>query len=84
MTKFLNRWLRQFHRWLALPFVALLLIVVLTRGTAIGDAAQRVQGPVMVIMAISGGYLWLLPYLVKWQRALRRTRVETAVAERSD
>jgi uncharacterized iron-regulated membrane protein len=72
MTKILNKWLRRFHRWLALPFIALLLIVIFSRGTAAGDIAQRVQAPLMIIMALSGAYLWLLPYLTKWQRNRRR------------
>ena len=71
MTQFLNRWLRRFHRWLALPFIALVLIILFTRGTTAGDIAQRVQGPLLIIMAITGAYLWLLPYLTKWRRRRR-------------
>ena len=69
MNKFLNKWLRKFHRWLVLPFIILLLTVIFTRGTTLGDTAQRIQAVLMIIMAISGAYLWLLPYLAKWQRA---------------
>mgnify|MGYP003471554013 CR=1 FL=1 len=72
MTKILNKWLRRFHRWLALPFMALLLIVIFSRGTAAGDIAQRVQAPLMIILALTGAYLWLLPYLTKWRRSQRR------------
>jgi hypothetical protein len=72
MNKFLNKWLRKFHRWLVLPFIALLLTVIFTRDTALGDTAQRIQAVLMIIMAISGAYLWLLPYLTKW----RRTRAQ--------
>ena len=68
MNKFLNKWLRKFHRWLVLPFIALLLTVIFTRGTALGDNAQRIQAMLMIIMAISGAYLWVLPYLTKWKR----------------
>ncbi len=74
MTKFLNKWLRQFHRWLALPFIALLLTVIFTRGTTLGDLAQRIQAPLMIIMAITGAYLWLLPYWAKWQRQRARAK----------
>jgi len=72
MTQILNKWLRRIHRWLALPFIALVLIILFTRGTAAGDIAQRVQGPLLIIMAITGAYLWLLPYLTKWRRDRRR------------
>ena len=68
MNKFLNKWLRKFHRWLVLPFIALLLTVIFTRGTAFGDNAQRIQAMLMIIMAISGAYLWVLPYWTKWKR----------------
>jgi len=68
MNKFLNKWLRKFHRWLVLPFIALLLTLIFTRGTPVGDNAQRIQAMLMIIMAITGAYLYLLPYWVKWQR----------------
>ncbi len=68
MNKFLNKWLRKFHRWLVLPFITLLLTLIFTRGTPVGDNAQRIQAMLMIIMAITGAYLYLLPYWVKWQR----------------
>jgi len=68
MNKFLNKWLRKFHRWLVLPFIALLLTVIFARGTLLGDNAQRIQAMLMIIMAISGAYLWVLPYWTKWKR----------------
>ena len=74
MNKFLNKWLRKFHRWLVLPFIALLLTVIFTRGTALGDNAQRIQAMLMIIMAISGAYLWVLPYWTKWKRKNAQVR----------
>jgi hypothetical protein len=68
MNKFLNKWLRKFHRWLVLPFIALLLTVIFTRGTPLEDNAQRIQAMLMIIMAISGAYLCVLPYWTKWKR----------------
>jgi hypothetical protein len=68
MNKFLNKWLRKFHRWLVLPFIALLLTIIFTRGTPLDDNAQRIQAMLMIIMAISGAYLWVLPYWTKWKR----------------
>ena len=64
----MNKWFRKFHRWLVLPFIALLLTVIFTRGTPVGDNVQRIQAVLMIIMAITGAYLYLLPYWVKWQR----------------
>jgi len=68
MTKFLNKWLRKFHRWLVLPFIALLLTVIFTRGTVLGDTTQRIQAGLMIVMAITGAYLFLIPYWSKWKR----------------
>lgn len=68
MDKFLRKWLRRLHRWLAIPIFALLLVVIFTHGTNLGNTAQRIQQPIMLIMAITGCYLFLLPYLTKWKR----------------
>ena len=68
MNKFLNKWLRKLHRWLVPPFIALLLTVIFARGTTLGDTSQRIQAALMIIMAITGAYLYLLPYWVKWKR----------------
>lgn len=74
LNRFLNKWFRKFHRWLVLPFITLLLTVIFMRGTAFGDVAQRIQAIFMIIMAISGTYLWLLPYWTKWKRKNVQTR----------
>jgi uncharacterized iron-regulated membrane protein len=68
MKKFLNKWLRKIHRWLVLPTVALMIVIIFTRNTPLGSTVQRFQFPLMLIMAITGLYLWLIPYLVKWSR----------------
>lgn len=74
MNKFLNKWFRKLHRWLVLPFIALLLTVLFARGTLLGDSAQRIQSVTMIIMAITGAYLYLLPYWTKWQRQKARAK----------
>jgi hypothetical protein len=74
MQKFLNKWLRKLHRWLVLPFITLLLTVIFARGTSLGDSAQRIQSVFLIIMAITGLYLYLLPYWTKWKR--QRARVK--------
>ena len=74
MTRFLNKYVRKFHRWLALPFVALILTVVLARGTPASSAAQRAQQVLMLTMAITGLYLFLLPWWTRWRRRERRKK----------
>ena len=68
MDKFFKKWLRKFHRWLVIPFITLLITVLLSRGTTVGTIAQRIQAVFMIIMAITGAYLYLLPYWSKWKR----------------
>jgi len=69
MKKFLNKWTRKLHRWLALPFVPLVLIVFFTRETPFGETIQRAQGAFVLVLAFTGAYLWLLPYLARRQGA---------------
>jgi hypothetical protein len=81
MKQFLNRHVRKFHRWLALPFVIILLTLAFMRGTPVGSVAQRIQQVMMLLLAISGAYLFLLPYLTKWRRKRRATTTRPAGSE---
>lgn len=74
MTKFLNKWLRKIHRWLAVPTVILIpiaLVIKIFGSPAAKETLMRfemVQSLLMLTLAITGAYLYLLPYIVKWQR----------------
>jgi CheY-like chemotaxis protein len=72
MSNFLNKWVRKLHRWLVWPFILILLTAMLTRGTDFGSMIQKIQAPFMLILAFTGAYLWLLPYLSRWQRKKRQ------------
>ena len=74
MSKFLNKYVRKTHRWLALPFVALILTVFLARNSAAGSFAQRAQQILVLAMAITGLYLFFLPWWTKWIRNKRRNQ----------
>jgi len=74
MSKFLNKYVRKFHRWLALPFVILILAVFLARNSPVGSLAQRTQQILMLTLALTGLYLFLLPWWVKWNRNKRRNQ----------
>ena len=74
MSKFLNKYVRKLHRWLALLVVALILTVLFAQNTSVGFAAQRAQQILILIMAITGLYLFILPWWAKWRRRERRTR----------
>lgn len=77
MTKFLSKWLRKFHRWIAVPTALLIFLAVAIKlvGNAQVVAAweklDKLPSLLMLVMAITGAYLYLLPYIVKGQRKKR-------------
>jgi hypothetical protein len=66
--KFLRKYLRKTHRWLALPFAALVLTLLLARNTPLGPLAQQAQQVLLLIMALTGLYLFLLPWWTRWKK----------------
>ncbi len=78
MTKFLNKWLRKIHRWMAVPTAVLIPIAVVIKFSdnpnwrAILQQFDKVQSLLMLVLAITGTYLYLIPYIVKWQRKQRQ------------
>ena len=85
MTKFLNKWTRKIHRWIAIPTAILIPIAVILKFT--GDSSQHLppqieqfQSILMLLLAISGTYLFLITYIVKWQRN-RRKKPQAASVE---
>lgn len=77
MTKWLSKWLRKFHRWIAVPTalaIPVAFIIKLVGNSTMVDAwhqFEKIPSILMLIMAISGAYLFLLPYIVKGQRKKR-------------
>ena len=76
MNASLNKWIRQFHRWFAYPFIILILLLIFMRQTETGEVLLRVQQVMVLIMALTGCYLLLLPYLSKRRRAARKQKSE--------
>ena len=77
MTKFFNKWTRKIHRWIAVPTAILIPVAVILKFT--GDSSthflpqiEQFQSILMLLLAISGIYLYLIPYIVKGQRKSRR------------
>ena len=77
MTKFLAKWVRKFHRWIAIPTAIAIpaaLIIKLIGDPKLTDVWARIEkvpSILMLIMAISGSYLYFLPYIAKGQRKRR-------------
>jgi hypothetical protein len=85
MTKLLNKWTRIFHRWIAIPTIIIIPIAVVSKFA--GDASvhlppqiEQIQSLLMLLLVISGTYLYLIPYIVKSQRN-RRRNAKTAAQE---
>ncbi len=78
MTKFLNKWLRKIHRWLAVPTAILISIAVVIKFSGRPDwqvvlkQFDMVQSLLMLTLAITGAYLYLIPYIIKSRRSRRR------------
>jgi hypothetical protein len=77
MTKFFNKWTRKIHRWLAEPTAILIPIAVILRftgdsGTRFPPQIEQFQSIMMLLLAVTGTYLFLIPYIVKMQRERRK------------
>ena len=77
MTKWLSKWLRKFHRWIAvptaiaIPAVLILKLVGNKELMEIWEKLEKIPSLLMSIMALSGAYLFLIPYIAKGQRKKR-------------
>lgn len=74
----MSRWIRLTHRWLAPIFIVVFIAVISTQGSSIGPILQRIQQGMVLVFALSGLYLFVLPWWSKWQRAQKRKRAGTA------
>lgn len=77
MTKFLNKWTRVFHRWIAIPTIIIIPLAVIAKFTGSSGAhlplpLEQLQAILMLLLVISGTYLYLIPYIAKWQRNRRK------------
>lgn len=79
-----NKWLRKSHRWLAVPMFILIPISVVLRVSGNGAIMagipqwEMIQSLLMLFLAISGAYLFFVPYWTKRKRNQRRKDGVTA------
>jgi high-affinity Fe2+/Pb2+ permease len=76
-----NRWIRQTHRWLSIAFTVGVIVNVVAVSTGryavwIGLMALLP----LVLLMVTGLYLFVLPYATKW-RSVERTEVRGTVLE---
>jgi len=85
MKKFFNKWSRRFHRWIAIPTIIIIPLAVISKFSGGGAGhlppqIEQLQSILMLLLVISGTYLYLIPYLTKWQRN-RRKKAEQPTIE---
>ncbi len=86
MSKFFNKWTRIIHRWFALPTLIIIPLAVFAKFSGSGEhlippQLEQIQSLLMLLLAISGAYLYLIPYLAKWSRNKRKKAKAPAVTQ---
>jgi hypothetical protein len=79
----MNTWIRQAHRWVSIAFTLTVIANFVALGLGQGQPPAWVTySPLLplALLMLSGLYLFVLPYAVKW-RISRRTDVRSAVLE---
>ncbi len=76
--KSFNKWSRKLHRWFAIPTLILIPLSIILKLSGNGQLMAKIpqwemaQSLLMLLLVISGGYLYLIPYISKWQRNKRK------------
>jgi len=86
MKKFFNKWSRKFHRWIAIPTIIIIPLAVISKFSGDGSEhlppqLEQFQSILMLLLVISGTYLYLIPYIVKWQRERRKKAQQAAITQ---
>ena len=73
MKKFFNKWTRKFHRWIAIPTIIIIPLAVISKFSGAGaehlpPQIEQFQSILMLLLVISGFYLYLIPYFTRWAR----------------
>ena len=82
MKKFFNKWTRKFHRWIAVPTVIIIPLAVISKFSGGGvellpPQFEQFQSILMLLLVISGSYLYLIPYFTKWKRNRNKKNPKT-------
>jgi hypothetical protein len=68
MSKFFKIYIRKFHRWLAVPTIVLIPLVIVTNKNPTSFQVQKFQQIFMLALAVTGLYLLILPWWSKWNK----------------
>ncbi len=75
MNKLLNKWFRRIHRWIAVPTALLIptAFIIKLAGDpntiSFWEKMDKLPSLLMLLMAITGSYLYLLPHVVRQRRS---------------
>ncbi|MCD7061171.1 hypothetical protein [Pelagibacterium xiamenense] len=66
-------WIRQFHRWMAVIFTVVVAGIFITLGVGSEPPMWAYYLPLapLAMLMLSGLYMYLLPYAIKWRGAKR-------------
>lgn len=69
----MSRWVRQIHRWLSIAFTAGVstYIIAMSDGTQPAAWVGLLALVPLILLLITGLYLFVLPYATGWRRARR-------------
>ena len=82
MTKVLSKWFRKLHRWIAIPTaltIVTAVVINLVGSPALVETWEslgKIPSLLTLFMALTGSYLFLLPYIAKSQRKKKNATVE--------
>jgi hypothetical protein len=67
-----TKWVRQIHRWLSIAFT----VAVIVNGVAVAEKTYTnwlglLAGLPLLLLLLTGLYLFMLPYAAKWRGARR-------------
>jgi hypothetical protein len=68
-----NAWIRQIHRWLSIIFVLVVAGIFAALGLGEKPAYWVYLSPLpfLAVLALTGLYLFVLPYAARWGRGRR-------------
>jgi len=68
-----NGWMRQIHRWVSILFAAIVAVIFIVQGAGMKPPLWLYISPVppLALLALTGLYLFVLPYSIKWRREAR-------------
>lgn len=72
----LNKWIRILHRWLSLPFVLFILVLIgdslsPSKGFQLPGWLTGVGLALLIALLLTGLYMWVQHYAARWRQKRR-------------